>query len=36
VKRVSAERTGSGWRSSVLRVGMKPSSSFRGTGKAKD
>src|SRR5262252_3501435 len=36
VKRVSAERTGSGRRSSVLRVGTKPSSSFSGTGEAKD
>src|SRR5262249_35820134 len=36
VKRVSAERTGSGRRSSVLRVGTKPSSSFRATGEAKD
>src|SRR5262245_32109660 len=36
VKRVSAKRTGSGRRSSVLRVGTNPSSSFRGTGEAKD
>src|SRR5262245_48771948 len=36
VKRVSAERTGSGRRSSVLRAGMNPSSSFHGTAEAKD
>src|SRR5262245_42305247 len=36
VKRVSAKRTGSARRSSVLRVGTKPSSSFHGTAEAKD
>src|SRR4029453_6775669 len=36
VKRVSAERTGSARRSSVLRDGTKPSSSFHGTAEAKD
>src|SRR5262249_28622905 len=36
VKRVSAKRTRSARRSSVLRVGTKPSSSFHGTVEAKD